>query len=103
MDSAAFLENAVILTALLPAKLWKQKISPNPEKHISQSAADLFGSLFKGICTKVQLQSCERYIRLRTCWMNATGVYQSVPYAVLERKAEMNGAACLSHLSHPNV
>lgn len=93
----------MILTALLPAKLWKWKISPNPENHMPQSTADLFGSLFNGICTKVQLQSCEGYIRLRTCWMVATGVYQSVHYSVLERNAAMNGAACLSHFPLPNV
>lgn len=73
------------------------------KNHISQSTADLFGSLFKGICTKVQLQSCEEYIRLRTRRMDAIGVYQSAHYAVLERKVAMHGAACPSHFSHLNV
>lgn len=73
------------------------------KNHISQSTADLFGSPFKGICTKVQLRSCEEYIRRRTRRMDAISVYQSAHYAVLERKAAMNGTACLSHFSHPNV
>lgn len=55
-DCAAILENAMTLTALLPAKLcssalWRSKSLLILKNHISQSTADPLGSLFKGTST----------------------------------------------------
>lgn len=79
LHCSVILENAMTLTALLPANLCssgENKISPNPENHVSQSISDPLGSLFKGVSMWMQLQCSERCPRLRMYQVDALCPYQ---------------------------